>query len=46
MDGAFILMISSILDGTKKVLRYRERPKETTINATISRVLFGDEPKK
>jgi hypothetical protein len=45
-DQAFVLIISSVLSGNKKVVRLRKRPKETSSKARTAREPFGTEAVK
>jgi hypothetical protein len=45
-DQVFVLIISSVISGNKKVLRLRKRPKKTSSKAKTSRVLFGNNTTK
>ena len=45
-DQAFVLIISSVLLGDKKVIRLRKRPKETSSKAKTTREPFGSEAVK
>ncbi|KAG9243110.1 hypothetical protein BJ878DRAFT_404953, partial [Calycina marina] len=43
---AFVLFMSSVLDGKSTVGRLRKRPKKSSSNAKTTRKPFEDEPKK
>ena len=45
-DNAFVLMMSTTIDGEETVLRERKRPKKTLSKAKTARVPFGNLPKK
>jgi hypothetical protein len=45
-DQAFVLIMSSVLSGDKKVLRLRKRPKETSSKARTAREPFGSDATK
>ena len=41
-DQAMALFMSSVSDGTKKIVHQRRRPAKTATNAHTSRLVFGD----
>ena len=41
-DQAMVLFISTVSNGTKKIVRQRRRPAKTATNARTSRMVFGD----
>jgi hypothetical protein len=45
-DQAFVLMMSSLLSGDKRVVRLRKRPKETSSKAKTVRIPFGKDAVK
>ena len=41
-DQAMVLFMSTVSDGTKKIVRRRRRPAKSATNARTSRIVFGD----
>ena len=41
-DQAMVLFMSTVSDGTKRIVRQRRRPAKTSTNARTSRMVFGD----
>ena len=41
-DQAIVLFMSTVSDGTKKIVRRRRRPAKSATNARTSRIVFGD----